>query len=1062
MQLEWSYLGDAPSLGFATVRQVTNEFPAGARWADSMKVVRLNNVEPVAAGKPDGLNEVTFSYELQSLQYGRLCAVFSNSVCAIAGGELAQRQHSYTQVVAFPNKAGCTAAESHAINQLLAFDEFLTKEEFWQMDKSFTLEPIQWEPPQAAACEKPAQLNDMQLALLCRYWRTASSRAFSLDNQPLECVCVAPAGVATEAEAIEQAKKLCSGLLIPCLPKAVSNITSISAGARVDMLGFYQPTALAVVVAGDEMPAGQRYFDMRSNAFQPLTQNELDFIRAVTGGVTSPGLEEMYNCYCAENGSVTREACSFMADYHVAFTAWYLENGRHNGSSQDAVSCLRSLSNMLQTVHHLSQNLADNMLAPLEAVVFGSGLKQEVMSADNFKYLLAQVTRAPQNVALEQMKLLALHEKHRQEPSFLKAWPVSNPNHQRLGEVMEHILLNAYIDPPINEKERDDLNKPSFIKYCKEREPVAAAMASYLRAYTDRYPEQGLFVLPLTKQFLEGRDMLSQSLKLLISGYTEQLPGKDLLDGVKSAEQYLDEGNQALLAQYYLECFRKHRAASAAIKPVVAGIGADTTQGFCLVLQDEARRAGTQEPLAKEQVKGLLDAFGAGCKNPGAVRAEYAAMLAAVLEESVTSGVDRFQWFCQAGDVPQLMEAKEAHRVGVDYLCRLALHTGRAADDQNFYTAIGWLKIDGITEDQKRSMNTMLDTLQPQTRDQANRTFGMFGSVETYPNLRKVLLESVRGLLVKKWNDTGRYWDSIREITDPMRLGNLTLKEVGEGDERVITHGTNLLTRHMSTAGNQEHFRLLIEEGASKPDSPFKVLWNQQLRVAYCMKYDQLFEACANIEEVKRLRLQTMNLNLVNDVQGKEGFLNARLALEAEDLLVSRARGQINNERFYHETVRLNRSINQQRPTQTFHTLRSILMTTAEQYANGQFFDRLLVYLLPADTMEPKDGAVYLMERMLVWNDEVIRKPWAEENLQQLQNVANMIKTLSWTDGNRPQLAQTFVDTLIYTEPYLQYTDRIRKNRKNILTYFPAMGEGGAAYGCAIAPELRRWLGGTR
>ena len=55
MQLEQCYLGDAPTVGFAE-RKVTNEFPAGARWVDGMKVVRLNNVNPVAAGKPDGLN----------------------------------------------------------------------------------------------------------------------------------------------------------------------------------------------------------------------------------------------------------------------------------------------------------------------------------------------------------------------------------------------------------------------------------------------------------------------------------------------------------------------------------------------------------------------------------------------------------------------------------------------------------------------------------------------------------------------------------------------------------------------------------------------------------------------------------------------------------------------------------------------------------------------------------------------------------------------------------------------------------------------------------------------
>ena len=1060
MELQQSYLGDAPSVGFAQ-RSVTNNFPSGARWVDGMEIVRLYEAHPNTSGKPDGLNEITRSYELQSMQYGRLCSVFSCSVCHVQNEQLTTRQHSYTQVVAFPNKENHSATESYEINQLLAFDDFLTMEEFWRLGKNYTPEPILWEEPQATKSVQLAKLSEIQLALLCRYWRMASNRAFHMNSLPLECICVVPADGATEIQTIDLAKELCCQLLIPCLPKAVGNIVSMSAGMQIDALGYYNPTALAVLTHTGELTTGSRCFDLRNNDFQPLSQNESDFIRFVTAGKTSDLLEELFHRYCAATGNVSREACSFMADYHVAYTIWYLENSHYNGSSEDAVSCLRFLSNILVTAHRLAPELVDDMMAPLVNKVFTSDMKQEVVSADNFKYLLGNISKVTQQVANEQVKLLALHDKHRQEPSFLRAWPVSNPHHERLGQVMEHILLNGYIDPPMGEKERASLSNPAFISYCKEREPIAAAMAKYLRAYTDRYPDQGLFVLPLSTQFLDGRDVLSQSLKLLISSYTDKLPEQSLLDGMKVTEQYWDEENQALLAVYYLECFKKHRSSPMELKPVVDGIGADTTKGLCLVLNNEGQQAGRQEPLSKEKIIELFNTFFARCKNPNAVRKEYVGFVDAVLDESIHSGTNHFVWFCQVSDIPQLMEARDAHNRGIDYMCRLAVTTGKAPDDQSFAQALEWLKTDGITDEQKNMMNTMLNALQPQTRDQAYRTFGMFGNVANYPTLRQVLLESVQNLLIKRWNESGKYWESIDAIAGGMSLGSLKLQEVGEGNEKVTSNGMATLTKLMSVASNQEQFRILLEQGASKQNSPFKTMWDQQLRTTYCMKYNQLFTACANAEEVKRLHLQVSNLNLLNEVQGKEGYINGRLVLEAEDLLVARVRKQIDNYVFYQRTVSLSRYINQQKACQTFHALKRMVTLLAEQHANTDFVGKLLVLLMPADIMEPKEAAVYLLERMLVWNDDLIHKPWANENIQSVMAIANIIHNLSRSDGNRAPLAQAFVDTMIYSQPYSQYTDNVRKNRKKVLEHFPALNKGGDIYRQDLTRELRRWLGGN-
>lgn len=1074
LELQQKYLGDAPKAGF-TLTGVTNDFPSGTQWIDDMKFVRLFEAAPIIDGKPNGLDVITRSYELQSMQYGRLCSIFSSSVCLIVDKEpegpqysytqvakkLKGRQHSYTQVVAFPNSEDRTAVESHEIKALLAFDDFMTEEKFWLLERHYSPKPISWEPPQVENDEKPAQLNEIQLALLCRYWRTASNRAFHQNSGLLECVCVVPAEEADEEQTIRLAKELCSGLLVPCLPKAVGNIVSMCAGGHMNKLGCYNPVALAVVVPEGELPEGPQYFDLHNNTFVPLTRDERDFIGAVTKGATSLHLEEIYQRYCAAVGNISREACTFMADYHVAFAVWYLENGRYNGSAEDAVGCLCALTNVLQVAHQLPPDLVDHLLAPLEACVYGSALKQEVVSGDNFKYLLVRAAEAPEEIVCEQMKLLALHERNRQKPSFAEAWPVTNISHERLGRVLEYILLNGYIDPPLGDKEREELCNPDFIGYCKEREPIAAAMVSYLRAYTDRHPEQGLFILPLSIQFLEGRDMLAQSLKLLLSSYTDTMPGQELLDGVKDARQYLDEKNQQLLAKYYLECFRKHRASPIDLKPVVEGIGADTTNGFCLVLDDERQRVGSQEPLSKENIKETLDAFGAFCQSPDTVRAEYVRMVDAVLDESLKTGTNRFQWLCQLQDLPWLMDAKTVHNRATDYMCRLAVATDKAPDNESFATVVGWLKSDGVTEEQKNSMNNMLDALLPQTRKYVCQTFGMFGSVENYPGLRKVLLESVQDLLVKYWSETDRYWESIEAIADGMRLGGLTLQEVVGNSEKVTSTGITLLTRIMFAADSQEQFRILTAECVSKPDSPFKTMWMQQLRSTYSMKYDQLFTACANIEEVRQLRSQAANLNLSSEIQSKEGYLNGQLALEAEQLLISRSTKQINNSRFYDDALYLTRRINQQRNGQTFYALRQILVALAQQYANCDAVGRLLMLLVPADTMEPREAAAYLLKHLVAWNDNLIRKPWADDHLYAVQTIANAICVLSRSDGDRAPLAQAFVDTLIGTEPYLRYTEQVRKNRKCILKNFPFLGKNGEAYDCNVANELKRWLGGN-
>ncbi len=1060
MELQQSYLGDAPSVGFAQ-RSITNDFPSGSRWIDGMETVRLHEASPTTVGKPDGLNEITRSYELQSMQYGRLCAVLSSSVCLIEREQLFKRQHSYTQVVAFPNHVGSTAVENHAFNQLFAFDGFMKINEFWTLDKMYTPQPIEWQPPQAVFTEKNAQLNEMQLALLCRYWHMASNRAFHANTQPLECVCVVPKNATTEEEAIACGKELFMQLLAPYLPKAVGNIASMSAGVYLKTLGYYHPTALAVMVHEGELTSGSRFFDMRNNSYDHLTQNEADFIRAVVYRQPSSGLEEMYRRYCDIAGQRTRENCSFMADYHVAYIVWYLENSRYQGSAEDAVSKLRSLSNILKQSHQLTQEQTDAVMSHLEAVVFSVGLKQEIMSADNFKYLMVQVTKAPDHVAKEQMKLLALHEKHRQEPSFLKAWPTSNLNHQRLGEVMEYILMNGYINPPLGEKERDDLAQTNFIKYCKERAPVANAMGTYLRAYSNRYPEQGLFMLPLTKQFLEGGDMLAQSLRLLTAGYTEQMPDQTLLEGIKSAEQYMDENNQELLAEYYLECFRKHRSAPLAIKPTVDSIGSDTTRALCLVFADEAQKAGQQQPLSKEKIKETFDTFARHCKNPETVRSQYLVMVKAILDQSIQSGQNRFEWLCQNAELTQLMDVRSAHRMAADYLCSFACSTNKAADDQSFAAVTEWLKADGIVNEYAAHMNTMLDRLQPQTRNQALRTFGTFGSVEQYPNLRKVLLEGVREHLIKRWDETGKYWEAIDNLAGFMRLGNLSLQEVGTGDERVTSRGITLLTRIMSTTENQEDFRILLEKGASRPESPFKMLWFQQLRTTFCMKYNQVFSVCTTAEDVRRLHLQVNNLNLANEIQSKEGYQNGRMALAVEELLIQKSRNQIDNRSFYERSIQLSRYINQQRSTQTFFALRNIMVNLAVQYGNCDFHSKFLILLLPSDTMEPKQAAAYLLENLLTWNDDILRKPWADENVVQIQKIAYIIDTTSRRDSNRIELAQAIVDTLVYADPYQKYTERIRKDRKSILTYYPDMNNGGNVYTRAHAPEFRRWLGGN-
>ncbi|MBE5779809.1 MAG: hypothetical protein E7331_10840 [Clostridiales bacterium] len=1058
MDLQQSFYGDAPRVGFGR-RAITSNFPSGISWIEyTENNIRLENVTPNISGKENGVYEANGAYELQSLNFGKLAAIRSSSSYAINNGRMNGRQHDYTQIVAFPNEEGLSCADCWEPEQLVDFQNFMSVEDFWDIRSDYTPAPISWDPPAKTGRTPAVTLSEMETALLCRYWQAASRRVFPFAEIPTDTVFLTLSDAKNDTEVIEQAKNFITAVLVPGLPRSVFNILSVSAGISPKGATKCKPTALAVLLpleAGDS--SHPSVFDFRKGSFVKLSSMEANFMADMVAGKISPSLMSMYKRYCEKITPVSQAACPLMADYHVAFCAWYLDNQLHKGNVQEALQSFSTLFKLLVLSHKLTLDQAEFIASELEEKLYSTIDYQDApYSKENFVFLLERVSRTPAPIAKKQMALLASHQRQKLAPFFLEPWPVNNTNYERLAEVLKYILFESYLENGISESVRNFLMNKGFVAYCKSQPCLHKSMEEYLVAYSKKHPDQGLFMLPLSVLFLDGYNVLGQSIRLLRAKYTENLPDKTICDSVSKSFSFLNDENKAELNQYFLDCFHAHRSNPAPLSETVRGLATDTTEALCMIFHDETQHVNTQEPLSAQQITLTMNVFGPHCTNKEAVVDAYRNMVLAVLDHSFTTGINRFPWYCETASLANMLDSRYVHFTGIKYLCQYCSAVGNIPEKAHYDTICGWLKAENLNPELQNTIKSTLETLMPASEEYARGSLNLLGSVQLFPKLRELLITMTKETVMRSWGSTGKYWSTLESAQVMMSMGNISYRELA--DEKTVQHARVLLQNMMSAADNRSRFHELYNAGIQHSSNPFYAYWNEALNAAFCERYNLLFADCRSLSDVTDLHEFAKTLGVIPKLQTAPAYINTLLILETQNLLHTQE-PVFNNNKLLTAVLDLAKRILPQASTASYEVVVNIVTTlTEEKIAGIDFVRSCILLLLPANIRSNTMDANYFLLKRFVWDRTLTKKPFADENLEVFQKLLFVFELLDRSDVIGTNMCESMCYTLINRAPFSEYTEKVRADKANLKLCFPGVFAKKSSVKTYISQHAVRWL----
>ena len=118
---------------------------------------------------------------------------------------------------------------------------------------------------------------------------------------------------------------------------------------------------------------------------------------------------------------------------------------------------------------------------------------------------------------------------------------------------------------------------------------------------------------------------------------------------------------------------------------------------------------------------------------------------------------------------------------------------------------------------------------------------------------------------------------------------------------------------------------------------------------------------------------------------------------------------------------------------------------------------RVPICLVAAFLRNGSFDAETLLQKLLPWQDDAMRKPYAPSSLHLLQGVGWLLSGLEKLDSS---MAAEVCRVLLTVEPYRTYSARVRADKVNRSKYFPWMQKNGGAYGLHPAASLTAWLDG--
>ncbi|MCE5343425.1 MAG: hypothetical protein LLF96_07575 [Eubacteriales bacterium] len=1072
MRIFHRLVGDPPQRGFGSVI-ATPGFPGGADWADQLSTMRLTLQTPfrLPEENSNGLIEHHEAYEYQTLRYGQPVLIRSVLGVFVSGGNVS-RPHGYSHLAApTDEREGSVLTDYATPSQLLCYDGFQTLESFWALSPAVrSFAATEWFPPEPAACEHQwagAIPGDMRMALVARYWKAASDRAFSPARE------VYPLAIVLSEEKncrqlVRQAKDFFAAVILPGLPEPALNILSMSAAVPAQATQLFQPTALAFLYPEDALIGDERTFDLRNGQYTPLEGDLAAFAMRLLSGAPSPLLNAVYGQYRRETGCPAPTHCPLLADFDVAFTVDRLENASpaEPGAALNLLERWRELDELLARRHGMAEAMRRGTLSPVMRRVLGqlTTLGEALPLGEALTAFLLKEALAAQDTPMLEilLSLLERHQSARMKPVFLSVLPFP-PALEAAGRtalLLDRLLNRCFVDPSLDAETLRLLLNPTFTDFCRQDARLQAIMARFLTKALDRHPENHLFLLPLSTQFLDGVVLLKQSLRSLMNMHIETPPDESVCNDVREAfAKFGNPENHALLDGYLATLFWQHRDDPDAFYRVALRIDADMSGTMReMFAQASALPDRLDAPLNATETERMSQTLLPLCAEHLSVQEAFRVYMDRVLARSLETGADRFAWLCGVDKQSRLLGEETRMTKGFCYAADQLEHTAAPLPQESFQTLRLWASGPGrpTLNGCEAALAQAYDRLGEAGRAQSSALLSYLQNVAAYPFLRSLCLGIVREGLMDGWAARRSYWVPVDDINKNMARGNLRPDEVLEPP--VAEKGRELLTTlygHITGIGD---WMDEIHKYAARPADAFRDLWFAGVRDAFILQYSSLVkESCRTPGDLETLEKTANELKAEPALAGG-ALLCVRAALNAHRLI-----GQLPTlpeAEVVRRTQEAVAGLLACRSEAAYASVRTLLKqhyltgVRAEILRDG-FVTRIAVGLLCTALDERHFMVQDVLPLAVAWPQVPPRRPYEPASLPYLQAITALFATLARFN---PAYSETLCDYLLATPYYIEYARALRADRKQLYRYYPWRSE---RWSQSIPPQpqpLKRWL----
>ncbi len=915
-------IGDPPSRGFGS--DISSVGFPGGNWATATTDRRL----PPITGIPffdaqfkskEVLVETQSAYELQSLDFTHMSAVYSAEGMQSRNMQPYGRPHGYSHIVALAADGADNTTQGTPLDWL-SFHGFLTLERFWAITPNETTYAIsEWTPAALAYPQWERRLpNGFIEALMIRYWRSATARAFTA-SQYCTPIRLCLGNEKNGKMIIELGKAFLRDCLLKALPRAAYHTLSVSMPVPVKQIQKFEPTSLAILypenILGNQ---DDTLFDVRNGFFVPLSPLESEFARQMINEGSFSEFDIMYK-QCSSFVNTAPENTPFMADYDIAWTLFRICRDDMLSRSEMVV-LWRHLHQFLCERHGLSPQQADSCLSVLERKWLDRLIGSDVpptLDMPGMEFLLCKALRdRDETVSGKVLQLLLENQMAFRTPFFAEALSKENlittVDERRLCAVAGTLLNKTCIDPPLTQEQLDVLYAPPFAGFCERNGIMRAVMEKFLIEFGDRRPDLTLFIMPLSLRYLDVTNVVRQVLERLIATAVHTLPGQSVCNGIRDVPNAFNDQNATLFNEYIVRCFCAHQQDIDAFVCLCKWTERDMTDPLRSILNlDTQAPCPVQIPMDNMMLNRLLHEVEPLILDKARVCEALYAYIGRMLEGADMSGENALAWLMHVDEDGVLLDRSTRLRLILEYYGQWQASFGSPPSDPAYQILMGVLahsddSARSSCEKQINRIKLMYDQLlavqKGAVREQAIGLLPYFSSTIDTPELNKTHLEHLRKHLCDRWRKNECYFASINEQRSDWCKGNITPLELLDGNTKAAAR--ELLSRTFGKALEPQQFCDALEQAQGEPPDGFADLWRKCLAEAFKRELGQMMLNTASLNAAKELEKQAKAIDesLVDDhamkclkvIVDAESLIRNRLPTLGGDDLYREARKHIN------------------------------------------------------------------------------------------------------------------------------------------------------------------------